>query len=457
MQELWRAPVRERLVRLCAAISAIRPRRRSLAQETLLEAWRNAHKLRDPSGAERWLAAIARRLFAERPASQPEPLSLHEGAAWDEVDLDAELERAELLELLDRALALLPPETREALVQRYVDDAPHSEIAARLGVSEDAVSMRLARGKSVLRRMLAAELRREADADWRETRVWCGQCGRRKLAMRDRRAHAAVTFSCPDCSPGVPGSDFPLGNPHFAELVGGLVRPSAILARTGDWLQRYFGGRRRARRLHALRLRRHGGAVSARGEQEPRWAVRRLRRMRRAGCLSSVEGLALARAEVRRFRREHPRTRLLPAARPRLRRRVAFLRGCAPEDVLGRSAVDVVFAGEQVTRARRRPLSALETGRRFLLRRDLALLWTGGLVSIAGDWAPNAALPFFVYERTGSTIATAGTGLVSRRSRPASSPTGNPSQASSSTAGIASTSSSCRTCCRRQRPRRCCS
>jgi MFS family permease len=43
-----------------------------------------------------------------------------------------------------------------------------------------------------------------------------------------------------------------------------------------------------------------------------------------------------------------------------------------------------------------------------LLRRDFALLWAGGFASIAGDWVLNAALPFFVYERTGSTIATAG-------------------------------------------------
>jgi len=43
-----------------------------------------------------------------------------------------------------------------------------------------------------------------------------------------------------------------------------------------------------------------------------------------------------------------------------------------------------------------------------LRRRDFALLWTGGLISVAGDWVLNAALPFFVYEETGSTVATAG-------------------------------------------------
>lgn len=44
----------------------------------------------------------------------------------------------------------------------------------------------------------------------------------------------------------------------------------------------------------------------------------------------------------------------------------------------------------------------------LLRRRDFALLWTGGLVSVAGDWVLNAALPFFVYEETESTVATAG-------------------------------------------------
>ena len=43
-----------------------------------------------------------------------------------------------------------------------------------------------------------------------------------------------------------------------------------------------------------------------------------------------------------------------------------------------------------------------------LRRRDFGLLWLAGLVSTAGDWVLYAALPFYVYDRTGSTIATAG-------------------------------------------------
>jgi predicted MFS family arabinose efflux permease len=45
---------------------------------------------------------------------------------------------------------------------------------------------------------------------------------------------------------------------------------------------------------------------------------------------------------------------------------------------------------------------------RLLRQRNFALLWFGGLVSVAGDWVLYAALPFFVYERTRSTVATAG-------------------------------------------------
>lgn len=43
-----------------------------------------------------------------------------------------------------------------------------------------------------------------------------------------------------------------------------------------------------------------------------------------------------------------------------------------------------------------------------LRRRNFVLLWLGGLISLTGDRAMRIALPIYVYQQTGSTLATAG-------------------------------------------------
>ncbi|HCI79265.1 MAG TPA: hypothetical protein DHW02_06220 [Ktedonobacter sp.] len=44
---------------------------------------------------------------------------------------------------------------------------------------------------------------------------------------------------------------------------------------------------------------------------------------------------------------------------------------------------------------------------RLLQQRNMALLWIGGLISLIGDWLLLAALPYYVYQLTGSLLATA--------------------------------------------------
>jgi RNA polymerase sigma factor (sigma-70 family) len=119
---------RARLVRLCLQLTGDVDAAEDLAQETLYEAWRHRHRVHDPRGLHRWLAAIARhvcRRWAQRRGrdiSRRLALSHGEGedgdapreGLTDAFDVEVELERRELVDLLDRAMALLPPPTRAA-------------------------------------------------------------------------------------------------------------------------------------------------------------------------------------------------------------------------------------------------------------------------------------------------------------------------------------------------------
>jgi RNA polymerase sigma-70 factor (ECF subfamily) len=354
---------RARLVRLCARLTGSGDAAEDLAQETLLEAWRNAHKLRDPAGRDRWLAAIARHVCRRwargRGRELPRlvrPDASHDPA--DDFDFAVELERHELAELLDRALALLPPETRRVLVERYIDESPHAAIAARLGVSEDAVSMRLSRGKLLLRRVLTTALREEAAAygfrdttadGWRETRVWCPWCGRQRLIARVPSPPGTVSFRCPACQPDpdLTGLDYRLANAYFARSLGGLTRPRAILGKTAAWAHDYFRRAIAARaaecthcgRPARLRLSLHEETSAM--LENPHTVYVECEACGEVVC-SSFGGLVASLPEVQRFWREQGRIRTLPG------RGIDVAGGAALvttfESVAGAARLDVVSA-----------------------------------------------------------------------------------------------------------------
>ena len=213
---------RARLVRLCTRLTGDASAAEDLVQDTFVEAWRHRHKLEGHDGLHPWLSAIGRnvcrRWMRER---QGEPAVVPASHAWDALldgdeaeaadscDPVYELERAELADLLDRALALLPPQTRDALVEKYVWDHSQDEIAARLGVNAGTVSMRLQRGKLALRRVLEQDLRAEAatyglgrqGADAAQsTRIWCPFCGQQRLRAYLDPVSGAAAFRCPACS-----------------------------------------------------------------------------------------------------------------------------------------------------------------------------------------------------------------------------------------------------------------
>lgn len=329
---LWRDLDRARLVRLCAVISGHWQAADDLAQETLLEAWRVRGKLLEPDGFEPWLSAIARnvcRRWARQRGRELPATSLGAEAfaePGDALDLDAELEQAEMAELVDKALGGLSAASREAMRLRYLDDRSVAEIAQRTGSTPDAVSMRLTRGKAVLRRSLAGDLRMDAESlgltvpaadTWVHTRVHCTQCGVGTLLMRIEPAPGTIAFRCPHCdpNPSARAVEFPLANPVFARLLEGLVRPTAVLRRAGEWSHAYYGQGLQTGHVACTRC---GKRLRLRTYERDDLPAGSHRHGLYADCVectlqvtTSVGAMTLALPEAREFRRRHPRLRAM--------------------------------------------------------------------------------------------------------------------------------------------------
>jgi RNA polymerase sigma-70 factor (ECF subfamily) len=237
------ATEREWLVRLCGYLSGDSAAAQDLTQETLLEAWRLREKLSDTSGYKPWLAAIARNvclrwrrnrsLYTSRVVTDPTLLE----AIPDNTDFETELEKEELAVLLDRALALLPPDTREILIARYIGESPLAEVARRLGISENGVAVRVHRGKLALRRILLSQMQEDttelAGTGWQSTSLWCPFCGKTKLSGRLSQTTGEFALRCPSCSPN--GEVVYHTNYQLLPLFRGVAGFRAALNRHAKW------------------------------------------------------------------------------------------------------------------------------------------------------------------------------------------------------------------------------
>jgi RNA polymerase sigma-70 factor (ECF subfamily) len=350
---------REALVRYCARWTGDPSAAEDLAQQALLAAWRHERQLREPGARRAWLLSIARRecLSWARDRERRRLVNLESLEGWesdgrlaDDFDVETELERDDLARLLDRALALLPAETRRVLVERYIEASPQAEIAARLGLSEGAVEARLHRGKLALRKALTTRLSEEAlahglirpsDAGWEETRLWCPGCGRRRLEGRLRPAEGKLDMRCPDCSRA--GAHFihsRLGDglkdlrsyrPAMGRVLGVIHRMFRAGAEDGTARCPACGGRIRIER----------GA--------PPWVPHRFANpesiyLWHPGCgghdSETWHSLTWSLPEGRRFWKQHPRVRFLPAREVEFEGRAAVV--TAFESVTGAARLEVV-------------------------------------------------------------------------------------------------------------------
>jgi RNA polymerase sigma-70 factor (ECF subfamily) len=179
-------------------------------QETLLEAWKSLEQLRDETRFAAWLDGICRNVClrhqrrqgilrtreAPFPPDENEPddesALASQLADPDTFDPTAELSRQDMVLLLDRALGYLSPESRTAVEQHYLAEAPQRELATRMGLSLSALEARLHRARSQLLRILSHDLREDALAlglailpadavGWRKTQIACYLCGRVRM------------------------------------------------------------------------------------------------------------------------------------------------------------------------------------------------------------------------------------------------------------------------------------
>ncbi|MBV7333376.1 RNA polymerase sigma factor [Chloroflexi bacterium TSY] len=210
---------RPRLLGLCTYLTSDPSSAEDIVQEVMLEAWCSLEKLRNPEALDAWLNGIVRNVCArwQRIQGRESVVMLPEGqdradtdavldTVADDFDLEVELDRQEMADLLDRAMALLPETTRDVLISKYIAESRHAEIANQLGLKEHAVTMRLKRGKVALRKLLTTELRTEAEAfglvtsvdEWSETRLWCSLCGQRRL--QGKLTATIFALRCPNCT-----------------------------------------------------------------------------------------------------------------------------------------------------------------------------------------------------------------------------------------------------------------
>jgi RNA polymerase sigma-70 factor, ECF subfamily len=144
------------------------------AQETFVRAWRALPRFQGASRFSTWLTRIAinqcrNELRRRRTVKHTRPLSLDapvpgtttrrvDTVAGGEPDPWEQARGNEVGRALSRALAEMPPEAREVLVLRDVEDLSYEDMAELLDVAVGTVRSRLHRARADLRRRMARVL-----------------------------------------------------------------------------------------------------------------------------------------------------------------------------------------------------------------------------------------------------------------------------------------------------------
>lgn len=337
--EMALAEERARLVRLCAWFSGNSEAAEDLAQETLIAAWKSRDQLISLEKLKPWTTAIARNIclnWSRRHYREQSHLlySIDSGEGssedqlQDEVNLELELDRYELGRLLDQALALLPGETAQMLVEHYIKESSHAEIAELMNINPGTVAVRLQRGKLTLQKLLLKNLEAEASAfrlirqdscGWEETNIWCPWCGAARLMGKYQKAEL-FALRCPRCHPHAESimAGLDLTKPYHASLLGNIKTYKPAYSRLLTAFRPLY---EEALRSHTAPCLACGYPVEVSREYD-KYSEKRGHAFNQITLLcpvcgwasnKSLTGLVIGSVEAQRFWREYPRLRTLPA------------------------------------------------------------------------------------------------------------------------------------------------
>lgn len=122
--------------------------------ESLVRAYRHLAQCRDPARIKSWLYRITgnrcRSHLARRHMNDMSLSDVPAPALADPSDSWVQLERSEQVALVERALAALPAEKREAFVLKHVEGMSYEEMAAVTGARIPTLKMRVHRAREAL-------------------------------------------------------------------------------------------------------------------------------------------------------------------------------------------------------------------------------------------------------------------------------------------------------------------
>jgi len=200
-----------RLVHLATRLVRDPDQAQDCAQETIVGAWRRRDQLRDAKAMSAWLRRSLVNRVIDRSRVHHDELDIEAVEAdWHDDDWsvvpERVLERAEMRDELEDALARLPVVYRVAVVLHDALGWTAAEIAAATGAGLPATKQRLRRGRMMLVSALASDDERRLASEAQPLRCWRA---RRHISgyldgELDEATRAAVEehlAGCPTCPP----------------------------------------------------------------------------------------------------------------------------------------------------------------------------------------------------------------------------------------------------------------